>query len=66
MACRRGLDFKKAYDSVRKEVLYIILIEFGVPVKLVSLNKMYLNETCGKVGIGKHLSDNFPNQNGLN
>ena len=25
------IDFKKAYDSVRKEVLYNILIEFGVP-----------------------------------
>jgi hypothetical protein len=26
-------DFKKAYDSVRREVLYNILIEFGVPMK---------------------------------
>jgi hypothetical protein len=24
-----------------------------------------LNETCSKVSIGKHLSDNFPIQNGL-
>jgi hypothetical protein len=27
------VDFKKAYDSVRREVLYNILIEFGVPMK---------------------------------
>jgi hypothetical protein len=26
------LDFKKAYDSVRTEVLYNMLIEFGVPM----------------------------------
>jgi hypothetical protein len=26
------IDFKKAYDSVRREVLYSILIEFGVPM----------------------------------
>jgi hypothetical protein len=28
------LDFKKAYDSVRREILYNILIEFGIPMKL--------------------------------
>ncbi|KAJ4431620.1 hypothetical protein ANN_20219 [Periplaneta americana] len=29
------IDFKKAYDSVKREVLYDILIEFGIPKKLV-------------------------------
>jgi hypothetical protein len=53
-------DFKKAYNSIRKEVLYNILIEFGVPMKLVRPIKMYLNETYSKVCIGKHLSDTFP------
>jgi hypothetical protein len=28
-------DFKNAYDSVRREVLYNILIEFEVTMKLV-------------------------------
>ena len=28
------IDFKKAYDSVRREVLYNILMEFGIPKKL--------------------------------
>jgi hypothetical protein len=37
------IDFKKAYDSVRRKALYNILIEFGVPMKLVRLIKMYLN-----------------------
>jgi hypothetical protein len=50
---------------VRREVLYNILIEFGVPKKLVRLIKMYLNETYSKVRIGKHLFDSFPIQNGL-
>jgi hypothetical protein len=50
---------------VRREVLYNILIEFGVPMKLVRLIKMCLNETYSKVRIGRHLSDSFPIQNGL-
>jgi hypothetical protein len=59
-AMRLYISFKKAYDSVRREVLYNILIEFGVPMKLVRLIKMCLNETYSKVRIGKHLSDSFP------
>ena len=31
------IDFKKAFDSVRREVLYTILIELGIPMKLVRL-----------------------------
>jgi hypothetical protein len=50
---------------VRREVLYNILIEFGIPMKLVMHIKMCLNETYSKVCIGKHLSDSFPIQNGL-
>jgi hypothetical protein len=37
------IDFKKAYDSVRREVLYNILMKFGIPMKLVRLIKMCLN-----------------------
>ena len=44
------IDFKKAYDSVRREVLYKILIEFGIPRKLVRLFKMSLTETYSRVG----------------
>ena len=39
------IGFKKAYDSVRREVLYKILLEFGIPRKLVRLIKMSLTET---------------------
>jgi hypothetical protein len=45
--------------------LYNILIEFGVPMKLVRLIEMCLNETYSEVHIGKHLSDSFHSQNGL-
>jgi hypothetical protein len=47
------------------EVLYNILIEFGVPMKQVRLIKMCLNETYSEVYIGKRLCDKLPIQNGL-
>jgi hypothetical protein len=59
------IDFEKAYDSIKREVLYNILIEFGMPKKTVRLIKMCLNETYSKVCVGKVLSDTFPIQNGL-
>jgi hypothetical protein len=69
------IDFKKAYDSVssvqlvqlkdRCRVLSSILIEFGIPRKLVGLTQMCLNETYSAFRVGKILSDKFPVQNGL-
>ena len=59
------IDFNEAYDSVRREALYNILIEFGIPKKLVKLIKICLNETYGRVRVGKNLSDMFPIRNGL-
>jgi hypothetical protein len=46
------VDFKKAYDSVRREVVYNILIEFGVPMNVVTLIKMCLNKMYSKVNTG--------------
>jgi hypothetical protein len=59
------IDFKKAYDSVRREVLYNIAIEFGIPMKLIRLIKMCLNETYSRARVGKNLSGMFPFRNGL-
>ena len=59
------IDFKKGYDSVEREVLYKILIEFGIPRKLIRLIKMSLTETYSRVQVGKNVSDRFPIRNGL-
>jgi hypothetical protein len=59
------IDFKKAYDSIRREALHNILIEFGIPRKLVGLIKICLSETYSRVCIGKNLSDKFSIENGL-
>jgi hypothetical protein len=39
--------------------------EFGMPVKVVARTKMCLNETCGKVHVGRNLFDELPVQSGL-
>ena len=36
-----------------------------MPMKMVKLTKMGLNETFSRVWVGKHLSDMFPVRNGL-
>jgi hypothetical protein len=59
------IDFKKAYDSVKREVLCNILLQSGIPKKIVRIINMPLNETCSKIRTSKHLFDTFPIQNGL-
>jgi hypothetical protein len=54
------IDLKKAYDSVRREVLYNIPIEFGIFLELVRLIKM-----CSRVRVCKNLSDIYPIKNSL-
>jgi hypothetical protein len=59
------IDFKNTCDSVMGTVFYNILIEFGIPMKLVKLIKMCLSETCSRIRVGKHLSGVFPIKNGV-
>ncbi|MDR0288736.1 MAG: hypothetical protein LBH78_01620, partial [Rickettsiales bacterium] len=43
------IDFKKAYDSVRREALYNILTEFGIPKKLVSMHSKMADDAGSDV-----------------
>jgi len=45
--------------------LYNILIEFGIPMKLVRLMKICLTETYSRIRVVKNLSYMFPIRNGL-
>jgi len=46
---------KKVCDSVRSKILCSVIIEFGIPMKLVRLMNICLNVTYGKVQAKKHL-----------
>jgi len=59
------VDLKKVYVSVRREVLYNILIEFDIPMKHIRLIKMYITKTYFRVWEGKNLCDIFPIKHGL-
>jgi hypothetical protein len=59
------IDLEKAYDTVKREVFYNILIEFGIFLKLAMQIKIYLNATYSRVRVGKNLSDMFPIKKGL-
>ena len=59
------IDFQKAYDSVSREIVYNILIEFGVLMKQIRLIKTCLDEMYSRFRVGKDCSDVFPIRNGL-
>jgi len=59
------IDFRRAYESVWREILYNILTGFSIPMKMVKLMKICRNETYSRVHIGKYLSGMFPFRRGL-
>jgi len=59
------VHWKKAYDSVMREVLYNIVIEFVIPHITGKANKKSQTETYSLVQVGKTLCDVSPVQNGL-
>ena len=52
--CQVFTDFKKDYESVRRKVLYNILIELDISLILARLIKMCQNETHSRLRVGKH------------
>ena len=59
------IDIKNVYRPFRREVLYNIIMDFGITKKLIRLVKMCLTEKYRRVRIGKNLTDIFPVRNGL-
>lgn len=60
------IDFRKAFDSVNRNKLWIKLLEYNVPSKLVNvLKNMYTNIVACVRSSPSSLTDNFPCHLGL-
>jgi hypothetical protein len=53
------VDFKQAFDSVCRDVLYKGLEEVGIAGKLIRLVRMTMDNTRARVKVGNKLSDSF-------
>ena len=59
------LDFKAAFDSVDRSVLFDILASKGVPTKFVNILRALYSHTTGRVRVYNELSGSFPTTSGV-
>ena len=59
------IDFRTAYDSINRSMLYRILAELGTHPKIIRLIKMTMSESIGQVKIFGGITDPFPINTGL-
>lgn len=58
--CTRCADFRQAYDSINREVLYKIMLDgFGIPAKVVRLARAAMWKSEVQVRIHGELSESF-------
>ncbi|XP_070136101.1 uncharacterized protein [Drosophila bipectinata] len=53
------VDYKAAFDSPRRDRLYAVMSELGIPVKLTRLCRMTLSNTISSVKVGSGQSETF-------
>jgi len=59
------IDFKSAYDSIYREKLFGVMMEFGIPSKLIRLIKTTMTNVQCSVRIQSHLSEPIPTTCGV-
>ena len=59
------VDYKMAYDSIKRKFLYETLQEFGIPNKIIRLVHMTLNKSKSKIKIQGEYSREFEIRRGL-
>ena len=59
------IDFKKAYDFIKRERIFGFLTRLRVPKKLINLVQVCLKDTRGRVKIDSQVSETFNIHSGL-
>jgi sorting nexin-29 len=59
------IDFKAAYDRIRREKLFVAMEKFEVPRKLINLMKITLMRVRCRVKIQNSVSEPFTSERGL-
>lgn len=59
------VDFTKAYDSIDRQALYSILVNFNIPRKLVAMITAATKMSIMRVRVGGELTDEFTVTTGL-
>jgi len=59
------IDFRSAYDTVKREQLYNAMSEFNIPNKLIGLTRMTMENTKSSSRIQSDLSDPITAKKGL-
>ncbi|CAF4230155.1 unnamed protein product [Rotaria magnacalcarata] len=59
------IDIAKAYDSVNRELLWKVCLNYGISEKLVNLLKMLYKDSIAKVKVNGEASDTFEIKTGV-
>ena len=59
------IDFRQAYDSVKRDELYFAMNHLGIPTKLIKLCRMTLTETRRAVRVARNASNPFEVKKGF-
>ena len=59
------IDFKSAYDTIKREQLYSAMGEFNIPNKLIRITRMTMENTKSQVRIQSDISDPITTKKGL-
>ncbi|XP_076028386.1 uncharacterized protein LOC143017482 [Oratosquilla oratoria] len=59
------IDLTRAFDTVNREALWVILSKLGCPDKFVNLIRQFIDDMTGQVLLGGEVSESFNISNGV-